>query len=61
MNKNPDLTKSRLFLDDTWSEDQQMLTRRRHKVDKRWPNFTHPSLWQSGFLIIRRYLCSAPA
>ena len=33
MTTEPDLTKSQLFLDDTWIEDQQMLTRLWHKGD----------------------------
>ena len=33
MDRQPDLTKSQLFLDDTWIEDQQRLTRLWHKAD----------------------------
>ena len=33
MSRPPDLTKSQLFLDDTWIEDQAMLTRVWHAAE----------------------------
>ena len=33
MNREPDLTKSQLFLDETWIESQQRLTRQWYKAD----------------------------
>ena len=46
-----DLTKSQLFLDDTWVEDQTMLTRLWHKPDIYLEPFLRPEMaWESNTL-----------